>query len=148
MKEIVLPEGFEVDFEKYTKDKVILKAIEKKLPESVEDLKSCVTYYSDGSKSCQLYHPTTTHGYVSVKAAKSAKAKQMLGFLIKEYNGDWRPDWNNRDQDKYCILRTKNGLKKDILAVTYQFIVLKNEILCDKFFSHFERLIKDYFELD
>ena len=148
MKEIVLPEGFEVDFENSTKDKVILKAVERKLPEKIEDLKKCKHYYDDGSSTEMLYGPYDSSGLVSVKQAKSSNAQRLLGFLMKEYNGDWEPDWADSYKTKYCIIRIMNYIHLVNMGSEYKYLSFRTPELRDKFFSHFERLIKDYFELD
>ena len=148
MKEIVLPEGFEVDFENSTKDKVILKAVERKLPEKVEDLKKCKHYYDNGRSTEMLYNLHDSLGFASVKQAKSADAKRKLGFLMKEYNGDWVADWNDMNEKKYVIWRVQNTIKTHLGWDIYNFLAFRTPELRNKFFSHFERLIKDYFELD
>ena len=30
-------------------------------------------------------------------------AIQKLAYIAKFYNGDWKPEWNNRNEDKYYI---------------------------------------------
>ena len=148
-KEIILPEGFEIDFEKSTKEKIILKAVkEKKLPEKVEDLGEYNMYSINGAYLFDEYKPGDVYGFVSKKAVKSAEAKRLLGFLLKEYNGDWEPDWENEGVKKYVLTRIENEIKSFTHYGAYKFLAFRTPELRDKFLSHFERLIKDYFELD
>lgn len=149
MKEIILPEGFEIDFEKSTKDKVILKEVEKKkLPESINDLGTHPMYSWSGSLLKAEHKPPFVNGFVSEKQSRSARAYQLLGFLLKEYNGDWEPDWSNKTQIKYILERVGQKIEMDRIYTIYHFLAFPTPELRDKFLSHFERLIKDYFELD
>lgn len=152
MKEIILPEGFEIDFDKSTKDRVILKAVEeKKLPEKVEDLAPQRVFLKNSDNNPELsggvFYPEKL-GFVSEKAFRSSEAKRLLGFLLKEYNGDWEPDWSSKTQTKYILCRVRQEIEMDRTYTIYYFLAFPTPELRYKFLSHFERLIKDYFEMD
>ena len=58
----------------------------------------------------RIYEPKSEYdkdeykGYPSQKLADAAEALRRLLFLRDYYNGDWKPDWDNPYQKKFCII--------------------------------------------
>lgn len=132
--EIKLPDWLEIDLKNSSKHTIVVKKANLNPP--------------NNNWFIEYGYSVKPENYVSLKAAKSAEAKRLLGFLLKEYNGDWVPDWNDKDQTKHVIIRFINVPRRWTSYMEYYFLAFPTEELRDKFLSRFERLIKDYFELD
>ena len=71
-------------------------------------------------------------------------AAPMLSQLMKEKNGDWVADWNNIDQNKYCI-ESREGIRVATYGTTKNFIALKDAESAKEFLSDHRDLITQYF---
>lgn len=61
------------------------------------------------------------------------------------YNGDWVPDWNKDDENKYMIVLKKGEPYKmsPFYSVAYSPLYFKTEELCDLFLRNFRPLIEN-----
>lgn len=110
MKEqiIQLPDNFEV---KEIKDgKIILVEKEKKLTYEyiAEELFSKPSFFigvfgSIESANCLSVTATDLTNCTSKRQAEKLLAINKLMNVAKYLNGDWQPDWKNRDEDKIFI---------------------------------------------
>lgn len=126
----------------------------KELPTSCEDLKEIDGYYiandsailQDFSKD---FDPPNYNKniFATEKQARSALAYAQLTQLMKVYNEDWEPDWSDKDEVKYGIIRRGNKLSKQNYwnYIIYNSIVFKTPCLRDEFFNNFQDLLKEYF---
>lgn len=58
------------------------------------------------------------------------------------YNGDWVPDWEDKEQDKYTITIIGNKIETDCVICCTDVLYFKTEELRDEFLSNFSPLIE------
>ena len=154
--EFKIPEGYAIDDNKSTKTKIVCKPIEPKCPKSFEDAFAGNTIsgyqvFSDRiwvaggqySKGC------SKHIFKTEKQALSALAYAQLTQLmaLSCYNGDWTPNWDDPNQDKYCITRMKYEIVKLDYRRYFSFLAFKSEKVRDEFFNNHMDLIKQFHQL-
>ena len=82
--------------------KAILEDFEQKAP--------VPTFEEAWTEAERIYEPKSEYdkdeykGYPSQELADAAEALRRLLFLRDYYNGDWKPDWDNPYQKKFCII--------------------------------------------
>ena len=87
---IDIPEGMEIDLENSNLAKGIVKFKKKDITyENVEDALKL-------GKNCKSI-------IINESNASKLVALSKLMNIAKYYNGDWKPDWNNKYELKYCI---------------------------------------------
>ena len=123
MKElkIEIPEGYEIDKENSTFEKIVFKPLNP-YPETWEEcIKKLNTiipkfYWLDNCSNISNIntpiYPKYDHYNLlsSEKDAKKFLILQKLYTCRKAYVGDWKPDWTNADVQKYVIKTSKNEL--------------------------------------
>ena len=97
-----------------------------------------------------ICHYSEKGTYKTEKQAKSALAYAQLTQLMElpEYNGDWVPDWNNRAEYKYIIMRYGNEIDVNYCTNIYDHIYFKTAEIRSRFLENNYDLLKEYFELD
>lgn len=108
---IEIPEGYEIDKEKSTFEKIVFKLKPKK--DNYKDVCKKLfyrkrSYYWDDngniiSAGCTNYSYEDLNNCTSEKQAKKLLAINQLLNVAKYLNGDWKPDWKNVNEGKYCI---------------------------------------------
>ena len=144
---IQVPEGYEIDKEKSTFEKIVFKKVENELPKSWEDL------YEVGGWFVDFHSKVVTSG--SMRTADSVKnrfptkeeaeacvALAQLCQLRDRYNGGWKPNWNSMAETKYVIEIFKNNIIKNLYGGKHRILAFKTEELRDKFLENFEDLIE------
>ena len=100
---IDIPEGMEIDLENSNLAKGIVKFKKKDITyENVEDALKL-------GKNCKSI-------IINESNASKLVALSKLMNISKYYNGDWKPNWNNSKENKFCI---KFDYHKDRLYVDY-----------------------------
>lgn len=66
-------------------------------------------------------------------------------YLMNEYNGDWRPNWEDSSQQKFTIIVRKKSILK---SNAYSFLAFKSDRLREEFMKNFEDLILKVSPLD
>ena len=154
--EFNIPEGYVIDNSKSTKDKIVCKPIKMEYPKSWEEqfqygvIKGyCIEVGSierTDYDRCSIEDKGT---FKTEKQAKSALAYAQLTQLMALpcYNGDWTPNWDSQNQERYCITR----LKYDIVTLDYSgyfsFLAFKSEKVRDEFFNNHMDLIRQFHQL-
>ena len=124
--EIVAPDGYEIDKENSTFEKIIFKKIDSK-PRSWdefcergftgEEAYVSVSGVSKSSYKKGLHRTPLEVGYVdNVKEAQAFCALMQLRQLRKAWVGDWEPDWC--DDGLKSIIRKNHG-RIDVLGTRY-----------------------------
>lgn len=154
--EFKIPEGYVIDNDRSTKDKIVCKPIKPKYPKSFEDAFAGNTisgyqvfsdriWVSGGqySKGC------SKHIFKTEKQALSALAYAQLTQLMALpcYNGDWTPNWDDPGQQKYCITRMKYNIVKLDYSGYFSFLAFKSKKVRDEFYHNNMGLIKQFYEL-
>ena len=144
---ITPPEGYEVDKEKSTFDKIIFKKIENSFPMSWEELERVKGYYvsSDSDMLYCTYYPTreaTRNIFPSMEEAKAMLAMAQLCQLRDRWNDGWKADWEDGTV-KYCIGSFKNILRGYLYYDTCTPMAFKSKELRDKFMETFKDLLEE-----
>ena len=145
---ITPPEGYEVDKEKSTFDKIVFKKLESNLPMSWEELGEVEGYFIYEHSGINV-HPVIDKAvaynrnlFPTKEEAEAMRAMAQLCQLRDRWNGGWKPDWTN-DTPKYCISSYKNNLYKDSYYSVSCPITLKTRELRDKFMETFKDLLEE-----
>ena len=148
--EIEVPEGKKVI---YKDNKIIFEDTIQKLPETWEEF-------------CKLYPIKKEEYYIelnsiptevligerfdhddknilpSKKAAEAHLALMQLHQLRDCYRQNWKPDWKNNCQAKYCIEFSSYQYKIFKYFVSCRFLSFQSQDIAQKFLNNFQELIK------
>ena len=143
---IQAPEGYEIDRENSTFEKIVFKKVEKELPKSWEDL------YEVGGWFVDFHSKVVTSG--SMRTADSVKnifptkeeaeaclALAQLCQLRDRYNDGWKPDWTD------FTMKPSIYFHKDIATTGENrsertILYFRSEKIRDKFLENFRGLIE------
>ena len=154
--EFEIPEGYVIDNSKSTESKIVCKKIEPKYPKSWNEafLSEVIKgYYVEGSSiEYTNYNKCTIEDRYTFKTEKQAASSLAYAQLTQLmalpcYNGDWTPNWDSQNQQKYCITRLKSGLVKLDFSGYFSFLAFKSEKVRDEFYHNHMDLIKQFYEL-
>ena len=141
---IIAPEGYEIDKENSTFEKIVFKKINE-LPKTWEDLK-----YVSGAYISNLSNINTVNSTETIPSAKNifptkelAEAALALAQLLQlrdRYNGD------NKgfifDKCNYCINVHDNNINKCWGGYTQRILAFRTIELRDEFYNNFKDLIE------
>lgn len=143
---IQVPEGYEIDRENSTFEKIVFKKVEKELPKSWEDL------YEVGGWFVDFHSKVVTSG--SMRTADSVKnifptkeeaeaclALAQLCQLRDRYNNGWKPCWNT-DTMKHCIYVSKGEIRGGHQFENSRILTFEKREIRDKFLENFKDLIE------
>ena len=74
--------------------------------------------------------------------AEAVLALCQLIQLRDCYNGDWVPDWSDKNEDKYVIVPFRAEMCVSTRYTWGQILYFKTEELCDEFLRYFRPLIE------
>ena len=142
---IQVPEGYEIDRENSTFEKIVFKI--KELPKSWEDLMTvkgyCVSTYSkieDCSEEFYTYKENKNL-FPTKEEAEACLALAQLCQLRDRYNDGWKPDWK-KDNDKYTIIYSSDKIDTSFSVYSQRILSFKTVELRDKFLENFRDLIE------
>ena len=124
---IDIPEGYEIDKENSTFECIKFKPIKKYLTykEIAEKLNKDTCFFIAKGK-IQSYaqyasydNPDVANSYRQIE--KILAINQLMN-IAKYYNGDWKPDWNNKYELKYCISFTTITNSYNITSRTQTYL--------------------------
>lgn len=139
---IEIPEGYEIDKENSTFEKIIFKKKETKYPESWED---CTYRLSIGFKT--RFGPSEFIANLMEKTSAYTKLLCLRYEWIHiwsqehEMESDWKPDWNN-SANKACICCYRNILGVESWQDVSLPLSFPTVELADKFLKCFENLLE------
>lgn len=148
---IVPPDGYIVDKENSTEEKIYFKKIPKcELPTGWYNINRIINgYIIDDKGVIQAYEGTSTDVkdkfmtiYPTYELAHAAVVLSHLLILQHIYNDGWVPDWEDRSQSKYCIYIAGNEIIRGELFRAKSILSFKTRELLDKFFNNFSELIE------
>lgn len=149
MKElkIEIPEGYEIDKEKSSFEKIVFK---KKIEVNCwEDLKRVTgVFVNDASllnsaPDC-LVLPHNKNVFLNEKYAKSALALAQISQLLPHYDTD--VDWTT-DSEKVCISCIKNKIEIRSWMGIYHVLAFNSRSEAERFLEHNEQLVKTFYML-
>lgn len=144
---IQVPEGYKIDKEKSTFEKIVFKKIEREFPKSWEDLKNIGGYYVSSQSDIKYCYENCQDSinknvFPTKREAEACLALAQLCQLRDRYNGGWKPDWKDDGEIKYCIEFFKGKIEKEYHYITKRVLCFKTRELRDKFLENFRGLIK------
>lgn len=144
---IEVPDGYEIDKEKSTFEKIIFKKVQD-LPKSWKEFgevkgwfvdNMCeIDYYSEGDSTNDM----DKNLFPTEEEAKACIALAQLCQLRDRYNEGWKPDWENDKEIKYCINFFKGEIDRSYYFVVKRVLCFKTPELRDKFLKNFRDLIE------
>ena len=151
--EFKIPEGYVIDNSKSTENKIVCKPIEPKYPKLWEDAfwTKPISGFDIRLYNIDIRSATSREKalFKTEKQAASALAYAQLTQLMALpcYNGDWTPNWDDPNQEKYCITRMKYDIVKLDYSGYFSFLAFKSEKVRDEFFNNHMDLIKQFHQL-
>ena len=158
---VEVPEGYEIDKENSTLERICFKKIEQEV-RTWDDLigkDRPKTQAWISSTDCEIVVDKVSSKilksdrfeFINEKHAKSALAMAQISQLLPYFGGKVTDEeWKDRSVTKYTILRTDWGLTKakGCNSVCYEFLAFHTNEQMDNFLKYNERLVKDYLMLD
>ena len=144
---IQVPEGYEIDTENSTFEKIVFKKVEKELPKSWEDLKEIEGFYVDNYSEVTVFEyyfnaEENKNVFPTKEEAEACIALSQLCQLRDRYNDGWKPDWNNGKEYKYSIVINHGRPFVETYFNVQKVLSFKTEELRDKFLENFRDLIE------
>ena len=144
---IQVPEGYKIDRENSTFEKIVFKKIERELPKSWEELKVVEGFYIDEDShihDCPMVDVLRKNKNVfpTEAEAEACIALAQLCQLRDRYNDGWKPDWEDDREKKHCIEFFKGKIQKNYYHVLKKVLCFKTQELRDKFLENFRDLIE------
>lgn len=144
---IEVPDGYEIDKEKSTFEKIIFKKVEKELPKSWEELKIISGYYLDSWGDiceCEVKLDTISDNrniFPTKEEAEVCLALSQLCQLRDRYNDGWKPCWNT-NTIKHCIYVSKGEIRGGHQFENSRILTFEKREIRDKFLENFKDLIE------
>ena len=141
---IIAPEGYEIDKENSTFEKIVFKKINE-LPKTWEDLKYISGYYISscyGIKHSSLINccKYAKNIFPTKELAEAALALAQLLQLRDRYNGDNKGFIFGKSN--YCITFFNNSIFKSWDVYTQRVLAFRTIELRDEFYNNFKDLIE------
>ena len=141
---IEVPQGYEIDRENSTFEKIVFKR--KELPKSWEDLGAIRGFYVNVHSKIRDYEgciskDSNKNTFPTKEEAKACVALAQLCQLRDRYNDGWKPDWKNDREPKYVIEIFYDNIVKRTYECRYKVLAFKTEGLRDEFLENFKHLI-------
>ena len=145
---IEVPQGYEIDKENSTFEKIVFKKVEKELPKSWEDLGEIKGWYVDSFSDLVRYDEGNSDDndnkniFPTKEEAEACLALAQLCQLRDKYNDGWKPNWNSMSETKYVLEVSRNIIIKNFYGNRHKILSFKTEELREKFLENFRDLIE------
>lgn len=144
---IEVPQGYEIDKEKSTFEKIVFKKVEKELPKCWEELGIVKGFYVDslseivstGEDTCAEEYNRNT--FPTKEEAEACVALAQLCQLRDIYNDGYKPCWNTNTM-KHCIYVSKNEIRGGHQFENSRILTFEKREIRDKFLENFKDLIE------
>ena len=142
---IIAPEGYEIDKENSTFEKIVFKKTSNNLPKTWEELKIISGAYISVLSNVTTVNSVKTDFstkdiFPTKELAYAALALAQLLQLRDRYNGD------NKGfiflENNYCIYNNKNSIHFNIYAISNSLLAFRTRELRDEFYNNFKDLIE------
>ena len=149
--EIIAPEGYEVDKERSSFEKIVFRALRDELPKTWEELGKIGGCFIDSNSGVNpicgdglLYtdDETVRNTWPTKEEAEASIALAMLCQLRDRYNGGWKPDWASGRDLKYCIFVVGNEMCYCVESKFRHILCFKSVSIRDAFGDNFADLIE------
>jgi hypothetical protein len=143
---IQVPEGYEIDKEKSTFEKIVFKRIERELPKRWEDLMGVSGCYVDSNSKVEVFKgcfakEETKNVFPTRAEAEACLALAQLCQLRDRYNDGWKPDWED-SYVKYILYYWGDDITKTHCTNARTLLSFKTQKLRDEFLENFRDLIE------
>jgi hypothetical protein len=146
MKElkIEIPEGYEIDTEKSTFEKIVFKEVKKSI--GWEGIGVINGYYVSSFSSVEELDNTTARSanrnvWPTLEEAEACLALSQLCQWRDKYNGDWKPAWSS-PSIKYVIFASAGKINVGRASAYRKLLAFRTEEVRDKFLNDFSELIE------
>ena len=146
METMIIPDGYELDKEKSTKDTIVLNRIKKvdvdaDFERAFKSAKEQGDFYNiDGFDMSDDFVDACVP---SEEEAEAVNALCKLLFLRDEFNKDWEIDWNDDMQSKWVIHNKNGGLVSEWTTVKLtKPLVFRTEKDCNRFLKDYRELLE------
>ena len=142
---IEIPDGYEIDQEKSTFEKIVFKEIKKGLPKTWEELIRVEGYYLTTCSAVGTNGPADDSNrnlFSNQELAEAALAMAQLSQLRDAYRQGWKPDWQNAGTKKYVIFYEDSQLKTDYWYTRQYFLSFESAVSAVEFLANFKDLIE------
>ena len=142
---IIAPEGYEIDKENSTFEKIVFKKTSNNLPKTWEELKNIYGYYISSSSEITPSSVINASNYTKniFPTKELAEAVLVLAQLLQlrdKYNGDNKGFIFGKSN--YCITFFNNSIFKSWDVYTHRVLAFRTIELRDEFFTNFKDLIE------
>ena len=143
---IEVPQGYEIDKEKSTFEKIVFKRIERELPKRWEDLMGVSGCYVDSNSKVDVFKgcfakEETKNVFPTRAEAEACLALAQLCQLRDIYNAGWKPDYKDNNV-KYLLYYWGDTITKSHTTGASNLLVFKTVELRDKFLENYKDLIE------
>lgn len=142
---ITPPEGYEIDKDNSTFEKIVFKPVAKKRVTKWEDFATIDGYYIDGYckilNYADLPNPFNKNTYPTKELAEASLALCQLLRHRDDWNGAWVPDWKDA-YSKYTIKTEKNNLRVWRTQYISHVLSFPTEKLANEFLNEFRLLLE------
>ena len=145
---IQVPEGYEIDRENSTFEKIVFKKVKNELPKSWEELGEIKGWYVDSFSDIMPCDKGDTDKdndkniFPTIEEAEACLALAQLCQLRDRYNGGWKPDWEDVGQSKWCIDFFQDDIREVSCLSVRRVLAFKTKELRDEFLENFNDLIE------
>ena len=151
-KEIIIPQGWEID--EVRGNKIILMESKKELPKTWEE---CIAKikdleYIDTNSDIEEvdFNVNLVNDHINdIPAGLGEPMLALMQLLVcrEVYRQEWKPDWTNTNENKYCIINDSNKIETSINASISRVLSFQSAEIRDQFLENFKDLIKEAKEL-
>ena len=144
---IQVPEGYEIDREKSTFEKIIFKKIENELPKSWEEVGNIKGWFTDNMCRIEYYSGGKSTDsrdknlFPTEEEAKASIALAQLCQLRDRYNDGWKPNWTDNNE-KFCIFFNNEKVYSGLSYYTRHILSFKTFEIREEFLKNFKDLIE------
>ena len=144
---IQVPEGYKIDKENSTFEKIVFKKVDD-LPKSWEELEFIDGFFVSSLSDIAKIGNNTTNDennknvFPTKEEAEACVALAQLCQLRDRYNDGWKPDWENGMEIKWCIELFKGNIYENTQIYFNKILTFKRKELRDKFLENFRDLIE------
>lgn len=144
---IQVPEGYEIDKENSTFEKIVFRKIDNNLPKSWKEFgevkgwfvnNRCeIDYYDEGDSTNDM----DKNLFPTEEEAEACIALAQLCQLRDRYNDGWKPDWED-GTEKHVIYFSHDIIDRTSACLSHYVLTFKTQELRDKFLENFRNLIE------
>ena len=147
---INIPEGYEIDREQSTERQIVLKKIENKRARSwkeyCEKMNGKNSYFYNNAirriVDSQFGSEPVLSEFEDMEDVETLEAFSKLLRLRKDWVGEWKPDWTNRNQEKFTLVVEENEIVDGINTSVSCSMCFPTEDMRDEFLDCFKDILE------